>query len=282
MTQPLKVQAPLRLGFKRRPNRMKNFRAHIPVYLEKRNFIVKTADSTEELRAALRLRHEVFLEELLQRKKKSGFDVDRFDKTCDHLLIIDKRNNMVIGTYRLQSSLHTKRWYTATEFNIKQITKKLPGNKLELGRACVHPDHRNGVTIALLWAGIHAYMTASQTEYLFGCSSINTTDNNDIKGIYHFLREGGYLTKEYRVRPRGKFKVPGFDRYIRKYKNRFPAMEVQVHKDKIPPLLNSYLKAGAKVCGNPALDRNFRCIDFLTLLSVQDIGEVYHRKYKSE
>lgn len=268
---------------KPRPNRMKNFRAHIPILLEKKNFIVKTADSNEELRAALRLRHDVFLEEMLNKKKKSGIDVDRFDKYCDHLLIIDKRSNMVIGTYRLQSSLHTKRWYTATEFNIRHILKTLPGNKLELGRACVHPEHRNGITIALLWAGIHAYMTASQTVYLFGCSSIKTTNSDEIKDIYNYLNTGGHLTHEHRVRPKGRFKVPGFARYSRKNCNLAYSLEdLAMHKDKIPALLNSYLKAGAKICGVPALDKSFRCIDFLTLLKVHDIGDAYHRKYQKD
>lgn len=34
----------------------------------------------------------------------------------------------------------------------------------------------------------------------------------------------------------------------------------------IPKLLRAYLTIGAKVCGTPALDREFQTIDFLTLL----------------
>jgi putative hemolysin len=74
----------------------------------------------------------------------------------------------VIGTYRLQIQPPYQAWYTATEFHMRRIVKHLPGNKLELGRACVHPEHRNGITIALLWEGIAAYMIASQTSYMFG------------------------------------------------------------------------------------------------------------------
>lgn len=278
-----KLPNPVKMLLKKpAPNRMKDFRAHIPIFLEKKNFIVKTADSTEELRAALRLRHDVFLQELLKRKKKSGMDLDRFDKHCDHLLIIDKRSDKIIGTYRLQSSLHTKRWYTATEFHMKHIIKRLPGNKLELGRACVHPDHRNGVTIALLWEGIHAYMQASQSTYLFGCSSIKTMDKAEIRAIYHYLRQNGFLTDDHRVRPKGKFRVPGMARHARRKPLHLNPEELSAHKDKIPALLNSYLKAGAKVCGTPALDRSFKCIDFLTLLSVQDIGAQYSRRYRQE
>jgi putative hemolysin len=40
---------------------------------------------------------------------------------------------------------------------------------------------------------------------------------------------------------------------------------------KIPKLLRAYLAAGAQICGPPAMDREFRTIDFLTLL---DLGRV--------
>lgn len=264
-----------------RHNRMKYFSAYIPIYIEKKNFIVKTADSPEELKEALRLRHDVFLEELLKKKKRNGLDKDRFDKNCDHLIIIDKRNGKVIGTYRLQSSLHTKKWYTATEFHMRHI-KKLPGNKLELGRACVHPDYRNGITIALLWEGISAYIAASESSYLFGCSSIKTLDKEEMKLIYHYLKQNGHVSDEHRVRPRGKFKVPGLKRRIRQITEPTVGADPRLIKDKIPSLLASYLKVGAKVCGVPARDKSFKCIDFLTLMSVEDIASAYKRKHNMD
>lgn len=265
----------------KRPNRLKNFSAHIPIYIEKRNYIVKTANSNEELREALRLRHEVFYAELLKRKKRSGMDIDRFDKNCDHLIIIDKRSMAIIGTYRLQSSLHTRKWYTATEFHMHHI-KRLPGNKLELGRACVHPDYRNGITISLLWEGITAYLTASNSSYLFGCSSIKTMDKAEINEIYHYLKQNGHILEDHRVRPKSKFKVPGFKKRAGSSKHHPEPERMALAKDMIPSLLNSYLKVGAKVCGVPALDKSFKCIDFLTLMNVNDIHKSFSRKYKSD
>lgn len=256
--------------------RMKNFRAHIPIMIEKKNFIVKTADSKEELYTALKLRHDVFLDELLKKRRRSGLDMDKFDKLCDHLIIIDKRINKMIGTYRLQSSLFTKKWYTATEFHMKHI-KKLPGTKLELGRACVHPDNRNGVTIALLWEGITAYIEASDTNYLFGCSSIKTTDHIEISNIYHYLNQNGHLNHELQVRPKRKFQVPGMKRRLRTRPPEAIVTSVKM-KDMIPSLLASYLKMGAQVYGSPALDRNFKCIDFLTLLDVSTMQKQHMRK----
>ena len=264
----------------KKPNtrkRLKNFKAHIPIYIEKKNFIVKTANSTNELKAALKLRYDVFIEELLNKTTKIGLDIDSFDRRCDHLLIIDRRNNLLIGTYRLQSSLHTKKWYTATEFHMKEINK-LPGNKLELGRACVHKDYRNGLTIALLWEGIHAYMLASKTKYMFGCSSIKTMDKDEIKSIYFYLKQNGHITDDHKVRPKGKFKVPGLHRFVRKNPHIHGEISFSEFKDKIPTLLQTYLKVGAKVCGIPAIDRSFKCIDFLTLLDVDNIEKAYTRK----
>ncbi|MDD4309118.1 MAG: GNAT family N-acetyltransferase [Candidatus Cloacimonetes bacterium] len=262
-------------------NRYKNYKANIVINIERKNFIVKTADSSEELLEALRLRHDVFITELLKRKKKSGIDKDRFDKACDHLIIIDKRCNKIIGTYRLQSSLYTRKWYTATEFHMRQI-KRLPGNKLELGRACVHPDFRNGVTISLLWEGIRAYITASESSYLFGCSSIKTMDKEEIRLIYYYLKQNGHISDDHRVRPKGKFKVPGLKKHVKRQPIQIENIEHNLMRDKIPPLLNSYLRVGAKVCGIPAMDKGFKCIDFLTLMNVADLAEARKRKDDTE
>lgn len=260
-------------------NNIRHFKPSIPIYVDKKNYIIKTADNGRELYEALRLRHDVFIKELLHKRSKSGLDIDHFDKRCDHLLIIEKSSGKMIGTYRLQSSLNTKKWYTATEFHMNYI-RKLPGNKLELGRACVHPDYRNGVTIALLWEGIHAYMVASNTRYMFGCSSIKTVDKEEIRKIYYYLKQKNHLTEEHKVRPRSKFQVHGLRQQLKKHPRFHTNIEATDILSKIPSLLQSYLRVGAKVCGKPALDRSFRCVDFLTLLDVSDLSEQFLRKNK--
>jgi len=39
----------------------------------------------------------------------------------------------------------------------------------------------------------------------------------------------------------------------------------------LPKLLEAYLALGARVCGPPALDREFKMIDFLTLLDLKTV-----------
>ena len=38
-----------------------------------------------------------------------------------------------------------------------------------------------------------------------------------------------------------------------------------------PKLLRTYLAIGARICGAPAIDREFKTIDFLTLLDLEEI-----------
>ena len=47
---------------------------------------------------------------------------------------------------------------------------------------------------------------------------------------------------------------------------------------KIPKLLRAYLSIGAKICGPPALDREFKTIDFLTLLDWHELPEALRQK----
>jgi putative hemolysin len=44
-----------------------------------------------------------------------------------------------------------------------------------------------------------------------------------------------------------------------------------VDEVKVPKLLRAYLTIGAKICGEPAIDREFGTIDFLTLLDLQTL-----------
>ncbi len=258
-------------------NQLSKFRQKLKLYIENNNYIVKTAESKDEILQILQLRHSVFYEELLKRKKKNELDFDRFDMQCDHLCIIHKPTGKLIGTYRLNCSLFNKKFYSSTEFKMHNILK-LPGVKLELGRACVHKDFRNGISIMLLWKGIIEYLKLSNSKYLFGCSSVKTMNMDEIGLIYDFLRKNYNAHESLRVIPKGKFKINS--KAIEKSIS-LSVFDHSAHpgQEKIPALLNSYLKAGAQICGLPALDKDFECIDFLTIMSIEQISERFGKKY---
>lgn len=257
--------------------KLKKFKSKIDFSIEKKNFIIRTATGYDDLLSVLQLRHQVFYEELLHRENYWSIDYDRFDLLCDHLCIIHKETGKMIGTYRMNCSRFNRQFYSSTEFKINQLIK-LPGHKLELGRACVHRDFRNGVAITLLWTGIMEYLKKSGAEYLFGCSSVKTTDFDEINVIYHHLKENNHIRESLKVKPKGRFKVN------KKYLNvNLYDRDNQSHPalKKIPSLLLSYLKAGAYVCGEPALDKDFQCFDFLTVLPVEQLNIQIEKRINS-
>jgi putative hemolysin len=259
--------------------KIRNYRSHVVLSFERGNFVVKTAENGEELEECLRLRYEVFHREFKNRKRTVGVDIDKLDEICDHLLIRDKRSGKVIGTYRLNSSRHSDVFYSANEFHMEDVLA-LPGNKLELGRACIDREYRNGVTIALLWRGIAEYIQRTDTQVLFGCASIKTMEPLEIGLISRHLETIGAMEYGLNVTPTKKYKVRQFKQvadYIERHPFEYQRDEVD---ELVPTLFKSYLKAGVKVCGEPAIDREFRCIDYLIVLKMDEMNPLFKGKYK--
>ncbi|MCX7704965.1 MAG: GNAT family N-acetyltransferase [bacterium] len=252
------------------------FKQKIKVHIEKGNFIIKTVEDARELENVLRLRFNVFYQELLEKNAVIQSDIDQFDFICDHLVIIDKEKNSYVGTYRLNSSSFSKKFYSSQEFDITNILR-LPGIKLELGRACVDKEYRTGIIIALLWRGLAEYVRITGARYLFGCSSVKTTDIREISLLYLYLMKYHKAPDTLIVVPRKNFRIPLLSEFIRN--SEYSKEDINGAKSLIPPLLSFYLKAGAFVCGEPVLDKVFKCIDFFTVLDMKNLSETLEKKY---
>lgn len=223
------------------------------------HYVTRLAGNADEVRAAQALRYQVFnveLKEGLAASHATGSDEDPFDAVCDHLLVEYLPTREIVGTYRLQTGVNAARnrgYYCAQEFEF-DLYEPLRGEIIELGRACVHRQHRNLVVLGLLWKGIADYASARGGRYLFGCSSITSQEPTVGASAFADLCRRHLAPPEYRTRP-----VPAYDCTL----THLLADEV-----KIPKLLRAYLTLGAKICGPPALDRQFQTIDFLTLLDL--------------
>jgi putative hemolysin len=259
--------------------KIRAFEPNITFQFERGNYIVKTAENGAELEACLKLRFEVFHREYMNKKRTIGVDIDKLDYDCDHLTILDKRENRVIGTYRLNSSLFTDTFYSTGEFQMERLLE-MEGNKLELGRACIDKDHRNGVVIALLWRGMIEYISRTNTQLLFGCSSVKTMEPLEIGLITKYLIDEGHLTTEGSVTPTRKYKVKQLAPVLEYLESNPFEYNKEETGAKIPSLFRSYLRAGAKIYGEPALDRDFHCADFLTVLKMEELTALYKGKYQ--
>src|SRR5271154_1736123 len=234
------------------------------------HYAARLACNAAEIRAAQALRFEVFnleLNEGLAQSYASGLDEDPFDAVCDHLIVEHKPSRQIVGTYRLQTGMNAAAklgYYGAQEFEFQPyevFRKKI----IELGRACVHIQHRNLVVLGMLWKGIADYAWQNRARYLLGCSSITSLDPAVGASAYTELCRKNLASAEWRTRP-----LPEYDSPL----DRLSGEEV-----KIPKLLRAYLSIGAKICGPPALDKNFKTIDFLTMLDLEKLPPLTRQRF---
>ena len=97
---------------------------------------------------------------------------------CEHLLVEDKADGRVVGTYRMQSGSTAGMnlgYYSAQEFEFARY-EPLRRDILELGRASIDREHRTPEVLTLLWRGIAQYANEMGLRYLIGCSSLNSKD----------------------------------------------------------------------------------------------------------
>ena len=234
--------------------------------IERKNYLVKTASTFEEYKQAFRLRFDCYYGNASQ--NFIGYDYDLYDQIGDLIVIKNTDLDKVIGTYRVISSRFASQFYSQSEFDISLFTDTYT-NLVEVSRACTHEDFRNGISLSLLWQGIMEYVRILDATHLFGCSSIWTEDKCIVKALYDQFQSDGTIKKDYSIKPLAKY-----DRNI----NASQPSQGEI-KHLIPPLLKTYLKAGAKIYGPPAYDGEFRCFDFFTILNIAHIREKYRKKY---
>jgi putative hemolysin len=251
--------------------KINKFKPKIKFAIDVRDFVVKTAETPEELRKVLRLRYDVFSKEFNVKLKFQDLDFDRYDLTGDHLLVVRKSTQEVLATYRIQCTEFTNSFYSENEFHLQKFLA-LPGIKIELGRACVHESFRTGMLISLVWRGLANYATLSKADYMFGCTSINTTDPKESMAVYRSLEREGVMSDEFAISPTDSYRYDNYPELV-------PTDMIDAAPEMIPSLFRSYLKAGAKVHGFPAFDREFNCIDFFTTLEVKNLNQQYVKRF---
>lgn len=230
-------------------------------------YAVRLARTEADVRAAQLLRFLVFnveLKEGLESSYHTMLDIDRFDAICDHLLVEDVATGEIVGTYRMQpggrAASHLG-YYSQQEFDFTPF-ESIRGQLIELGRACIHQQHRSFSVLNLLWKGIIEYTELHGARWVIGCSSLTSQDPAHGWSAYHAM-ESHRAPEAFQTRP-----LPGWE-----------CAEVPVDPSwcEVPRLLAAYLALGAKICAPPALDREFRTIDFLTLCDVRTLP---HRRYR--
>jgi putative hemolysin len=233
----------------------------------------------DELRGAQRLRHQVFAEEMGATLRTpagtpAGLDVDLFDDFCEHLVVrtrpTDGSSPQVIGTYRVLTPGGARRaggYYSDTEFDLTRL-RGLRERMAELGRSCVHPDHRTGAVIMSLWAALAGFMDRNGLDTMVGCASVSMRDGGHMAAsLWRRLAEQHLVEEAYQVRPRLALPVEDL------------RQDLSVEP---PPLIKGYLRCGAKMLGAPAWDPDFNTADLPLLMRLADLPARYRQHFMGE
>ena len=234
---------------------------------------VSWARHQDEVRQAQRLRHQVFAVEMGATLAGSlpGHDIDLFDDYCEHLLVRNADSREVIGTYRVLTPTQAKRvgsTYSDTEFDLTRL-RSLRDRMVELGRSCVHVDHRHGGVILALWGALAEFMGRNQLDIMIGCASIpmqhsGATSGQAAASIWRQVRQSHLAAIEYRVTPRLALPVDRLD----------DSLDIEP-----PALIKGYLRLGAKVLGPPAWDPDFNSADLPMMMRVADLPARYLKHF---
>jgi putative hemolysin len=262
------------------------------IHAEAGAYCLHTARTRDDREAACRLRFRVFNVELgegLESSYETGLDIDRFDAVCEHLVVEEKQSGRIVGTYRMQSGATAARnlgYYSAQEFELGPY-EPLRAGILELGRAAVDRAHRTPEVLTLLWRGIAQYAHGMGLRYLLGCSSLNSVDPAEGWQMYHLL-QNFRVSPEFETMPTAAYACPSelqaasAQTFACKVT---PESTAQEHAPpvgppvKVPKLLRTYLAIGARIAAPPAFDREFRTIDFLTLLDLEMLSPAARNRF---
>jgi putative hemolysin len=233
------------------------------------SYVARIASDSSELDAIFRLRFKVFnleMQEGLDSAFVTGRDHDEYDPVCDHIFVQNSASGEIVGTYRMQTGFTARRWlgfYSEREFDFAPY-HRFESQLLELGRACIASEHRSYEVLMLLWKAVAIHACQNGVRYLIGCSSVPTQDAREAWSLYRRLSPAFEVSSELRTTPTSRFAIP---------------VDEGNSDARIPKLLRAYLAVGAKICGPPALDQEFKTVDFLTLLDLEEMSPVAKARF---
>jgi putative hemolysin len=211
-----------------------------------------------DIEAAQRLRYRVLTAEPGAElpARDDGREVDRFDLSCEQLIVRNEDTGQVVAAYRLlppRRAAAAGGLHAETRFDLAGLRRLRP-TLLELSGVCIDPEHRNGAVIGLVWAGAVRYCVGHRLTHLAGCAPLSLADGGERAAAMWELARAKHLSPaSLRVRPLHPW---------------VPTSTAAGPVPPPPPLLRGYLRLGAWVCGPPAHDAALGIAELPMLLDV--------------
>ncbi len=234
-------------------------------------FTVKLVETEAELRAAQRLRYDVFVTELGGGgdlvDHEQQLEQDLFDPFFDHMIVTTKEDNAVVGVYRLLRGSQAEAaggFYSESEYDLSCL--KSSGRRLlELGRSCLHPDYRGGVAMHYLWNGLADYVAVHEIDILFGVASFHGTDIATLAGPLSLLYDRHLAPQQLRVRAQD-------DGYQRMDMIDIDTLDRRAAMVQVPSLIKAYLRLGGCVGEGAYVDHKFNTTDVCLIMDTAQLN----------
>ena len=245
----------------------------------------RLAQNETELKAAQKIRYEVFCKEFSAQKNKnslSQLEQENHDLFCDHLLVLDNSNLALpkaIGTQRfLVKSACDKhlKFRSQSEFDLEALAIMHPEKRfMELGRSCILEEYRSKRTMELMWHGTWAYAVKNKVDVMTGCASFYAKSTKEIDTALGFLSTLVSKTPEWQVSPTTQtaISLSQFEKLAQDPKKAIRSL---------PPLIKGYLRLGAYFSSHAVIDDDFGTIDVAVILPVANINPRYVNYYGTE
>ena len=233
-------------------------------YVDKFHIRLMNHNDLDEVKKVQTLRYNNLLKEYNPSLEIEGIDNDGYGDFSDSIVVIDTTKDFICGSYRLATmkTIKDKKFLMEEEYDITEL-KKSKESFLELGRAVVHPDYRDGFLIQILFLAIYRYMIEYNLRYAIGLCSFHGNNPSAYKNGLSYLKKN-YLFNDFNFRA---------------VTNPFPLGDGEydeaLAKEELPGLLKMYLKFGNRVSGEGSIDYSFNSCDVLMILDIKNINERY-------
>lgn len=225
---------------------------------------VRPARTGAERAEALALRALAF------RGDPGAQDGDEWDDACLHLLVGPP--GQVQATLRLHPHPPGRiAGYAAQHYDLTALATA-PGAALELGRLCLHPDHRDPDLMRLIWAGVTRVAERWGAARLIGCASFPGADPAPLAPALALLaarHQGPAALRPGRRAPLTRAPLtraldPGPPD---------PASSDPKAQALLPPLLRSYLALGGWVSDHLVIDPDLNTCHVFTCVEIAAMPE---------
>lgn len=233
----------------------------------------RLAETTDEIRAAQRLRWLCFVARNGAPDDGEQVDADTLDAACRHMLVEEVATGRLVCCFRflpLAGGSEIARSYSAQFYNLKAL-EAFDGPMVEMGRFCIHPEFRDPDIIRTAWAAMTRYVDEAGIEMLFGCSSFVGTEPDEHAEAFAMLKERHLAPRRWWPR----VKAPKVFRFARALRLRKPDPKRAMAA--MPPLLRSYLAMGGWVSDHAVVDPALRTMHVFTGVEIRAIPPARRR-----